>query len=94
VIRVAAIGRKVFRAGGLTVTDKFTALTGEAAQVREFLRKYVGRWVRLHPDDAAKLGKLGLRLEDGQVVEAKADKVPPPAPPAKGDKKEGAPART
>jgi len=96
VIRAAAIGRRLFQADGIHVHDKWTKLEGAAATVRAFLLRYTPRYVRLHPEDAARLGELGLRLEGGRVVDAKAPPAAPPptpTPPPAVKTKESAPAR-
>lgn len=77
-MRLLAMNTPIFRHDGLAVGESWSEFDYAAADVKtqRAFRKYVGRFVRIHPGDVAELAELGLALEGGVIVDA------PPAAPA------------
>lgn len=65
---------------GLEFGESWVHLVALEAPERAALQQYVGRILRIHPDDVAKLGELGLVLDkEGRLVDAKSIKSEPVA---------------
>ena len=59
-IRVKAIPASGFRHGGLVAGPAWAPIAELNAKARATLRDFHGRFLLVHPDDAEKLGELGL----------------------------------
>ena len=72
-MRLTTIGIEFFQHDGLAVGRGWCEFDYAAAdrKARAAMRDHVGRFVKIHPDDVAELGKLGLALKDGRIVELK-----------------------
>ena len=61
---------------GIATSTGWSPVDPADPNVRAFLERYVGRFVRVHPDDVAKLGTFNMALHGGRLVQVA------PAPPA------------
>lgn len=69
-MRLTAHGVSKFQHDGLVVGESFSEFDYARAEkkTQEAFRAFVGRFVRIHPDDVDELAKLGLALEGGRIV--------------------------
>ena len=74
-MRLTTIGVPFFQHDGLAVGTGWHEFDYSKAdrKARESFREHVGRFVKLHPEDVGELGRLGLALKDGRIVELKPD---------------------
>jgi hypothetical protein len=73
-MRLTTIGVKLLKHDGLAAGEGWSEFDYKAAdrKARASFREHVGRFVKIHPDDQAELGDLGLALDGGRIVEVKA----------------------
>ena len=85
-IRIATFGIPKFNHGTVSAGPGWSAceFSKNDADGIKTLRSYVGRFLRVHPDDAENLKALGLTIKAGSVVDYNAA----PAPAAAGIKRE------
>ena len=74
-LRLTTIGVRFFQHDGLAVGTGWHAFDYAEAdkKAKASFREHVGRFVKIHPDDVGELGKLGLGLKDGRVVDLRPD---------------------
>lgn len=85
-VRISTLGVPLFRLHDLEINEQWLEVEKLTEKQRASLIAHTGRFVRVHPSDVEKLGKLGLALVDGKVVEAKKSNPKPTggAPDASG----------
>ncbi|MGE0547609.1 MAG: hypothetical protein AB7O24_04295 [Kofleriaceae bacterium] len=59
-VRICALSVPLFSHAGLQVGERWMEVTSLPTAARDALRDYHGRFVRVHPDDRAKLAEIGL----------------------------------
>lgn len=71
IVRLATVGVPQFRHASISVGAGWSVcrIAEDDTDSIACLRNYVGRFLRIHPDDAGELAKVGLALRDGTVVE-------------------------